>query len=332
MIMMKNHALCALAILALASCSSDSRDGDPNFFLNLQQETTTTSGTQLFFQDHGDGTVSITYDHRNPMHITSDETPASYSGSLVIPATITVDGNIYQVTGIDDYAFLNCDQLTSVELPASIRKIGKMAFYKCTALEKVNIPAAVKEIPDYCFYSCKALKDLTLYEGLTTIGYESFHGCAMETVVLPATVTTVSKFAFSSCSKMKLLSVPASVTTLTDSVFYNCSGLKKVTLPETLNTLGTGTFAGCRGLSEVTIPASVTAIGPDCFSSLDSKTGESNWKNITLVVMSPTPITLTGSIANATARRDLIIPRGSRETYEQADYWKEFTKIFERNY
>ena len=327
---MKNYTLCALALLALASCSSDSRDGDPNYFLNLQESVETTSGGQMFFQDNGDGTVSITFDHRNPMHLTDDTSEESYSGTLVIPETVTVNGTSHTVTGIGDYAFLNCDQLKEVQLPATIRTVGKMAFYKCTALEKVNIPATVTEIPEYCFYGCKSLKEVTLTEGLTTIGYESFHGCVMETVVLPATVTTLSKFAFSGCSKMKLLTVPASVTALTDSVFYNCSGLKKVQLPETLKTLGTGTFAGCRGLSEITIPASVTAIGPDCFSSLNSS-GESNWSKLTLIVQWPTPIALQGSITNATTRRDLIIPLGSRDAYEQADYWKEFFKIFERN-
>jgi hypothetical protein len=206
-----------------------------------------------------------------------------------------------------------------------------MAFFKCTALRQVNIPGGVQEIPDYCFYGCKALADVKLAEGLTTIGYESFHGAVFESVDLPTTLTTLRKFSFASCSKMNLLTVPARVTELTDSVFYNCSSLKKLQLPETLQTLGVGTFAGCRSLSEVTLPASVTAIGRDCFSSLNSN-GESNWKNLTLIVKAAVPITLQGPVTNANTRRDLIVPRGSSLAYLEADYWKEFTRIFERNF
>ncbi len=321
-----------MALIALVSCNSDSRDGNPDYLASLQLTAETSAGNVLFLLDNGDGTVSITYDHRNPMHLNDDNLSASYAGKLVVPEAVTVGGITYRVVGVGDYAFLNCTGLTSVQLPTTVTRIGKMAFYGCKALEQVNIPTAVREIPERCFYGCKALTDVTLSEGLTSIGYESFRSCAFEKIILPGTLTTIRKFAFAGCSSLDYLSLPAKVTALTDSVFYNCSKLKKLLLPETLTTLGIGTFAGCRSLSEVTIPASVTTIGRDCFSSLDSKTGESNWKNITIVVRSATPPTLTGAIANATDRRDLIVPRGSREAYEQAPYWNEFTKIFERNF
>ena len=48
--------------------------------------------------------------------------------NVVIPATITVEGVQYSVTSIDDEAFLECDNLTSVVISNGITSIGESAF------------------------------------------------------------------------------------------------------------------------------------------------------------------------------------------------------------
>lgn len=375
----KIHALCAWLLLALTACSSDSTDGDINYLAGHQLVAEIAPGINMFFLDHGDGTVSVTYDHRNPMHVNKFNKPeiTDYVGDIVIPETVVINGYTYRVVGITEYAFMNNTLLTSVKSPATVKNMGRMAFFHCTTLQRVNIPDGMTEVPEECFsglttlttvdmpsrltkigknafkgcskletivipqgitalndslfYGCTNLEKVTLPEGLTAIGVDCFHGVACQNIPLPSTLKTLSKFAFNS-SKINFVEVPASVTTLTDSVFCKCTSLKKVILPETLTKLGIGTFAGCRSLTEIDLPASVVEIGKDCFSSLDSKTGESNWKKITVVIKATTPPVLGGSIVNATERRDLIVPRGSRAAYEQAEYWNEFTKIFERNF
>lgn len=54
-------------------------------------------------------------------------------GTLVVPETI--EG--YPVTMIGDAAFSNCDFLTAITLPASLRVIGEKAFYDCNSLENI---------------------------------------------------------------------------------------------------------------------------------------------------------------------------------------------------
>lgn len=57
-------------------------------------------------------------------------------------------------TQICDCAFENCDHLTSVILPDSMKVIGSKAFADCARLEKVFIPASVTQIAPDSFHGC----------------------------------------------------------------------------------------------------------------------------------------------------------------------------------
>ena len=54
-----------------------------------------------------------------------------YSGEVIIPSSITVEGKEYTVTSIGDYAFGNRSGLTSVTIPNSVKSIGEGAFRVC---------------------------------------------------------------------------------------------------------------------------------------------------------------------------------------------------------
>ena len=61
--------------------------------------------------------------------VTSGE--EKYSGEVVIPSSITVEGQEYPVTSIGERAFAWCSGLTSVTIPNSVTSIGQDAFYWC---------------------------------------------------------------------------------------------------------------------------------------------------------------------------------------------------------
>ena len=54
-----------------------------------------------------------------------------YSGEVIIPSSITVEGQEYPVASIGSFAFQNCSSLTSVTIPNSVTSIGGSAFAYC---------------------------------------------------------------------------------------------------------------------------------------------------------------------------------------------------------
>lgn len=63
--------------------------------------------------------------------------------SLVIPATIVVNGTECTVTEIAAGAFEGCKKLTKVTVGENVKKIGKRAFYNAAKLRKVTVKSTV---------------------------------------------------------------------------------------------------------------------------------------------------------------------------------------------
>jgi len=130
------------------------------------------------------------------------------------------------VTNIADYAFYNCDAVTSIEIPPNVASIGEMAFYgccwmeeltmpeglkeigygafsTCTSLTCVNIPSSVKVIGEEAFYECQGLTDVTISEGVEMVGLNAFAYCAeLTSVTIPSSVKKICRHAFAACTSM----------------------------------------------------------------------------------------------------------------------------------
>jgi uncharacterized repeat protein (TIGR02543 family) len=73
------------------------------------------------------------------------------NGTLQIEATVTINGNTYNVTAIAEGAFQGCTGITSLELPASIVTIASNAFDGCTGLRQIKLGKGLKEIASKAF-------------------------------------------------------------------------------------------------------------------------------------------------------------------------------------
>ena len=79
---------------------------------------------------------------------------------------------------IGDFAFYDCNDLTSITIPNSVTSIGKWAFQGCSGLTSVTIPNSVTSIGDLAFNSCSGLTSVTIGNGVTSIGESAFSGCS----------------------------------------------------------------------------------------------------------------------------------------------------------
>ena len=104
----------------------------------------------------------------NQAEVTSH--PKEYTGSVVIPETVTYEGVDCRVTSIGDWAFYDCKGLTSVTIPNSVTSIGVYAFSHCSGLTSVTIPNSVTAIGDNAFSYCSGLTSITIPNSVTSIG------------------------------------------------------------------------------------------------------------------------------------------------------------------
>lgn len=70
-----------------------------------------------------------------------------YSGHVKIPSTVKFNGVTYQVVGIGKQAFANQKNMTSIEIPASVRTIANDAFKGCPNLkiQRDTVPATTTQ-------------------------------------------------------------------------------------------------------------------------------------------------------------------------------------------
>lgn len=114
--------------------------------------------------------------------------------AVTIPDTVTKIGN---------YAFYQCENLTSIDLPELIASLGTGAFYQCNGLVNVVLPDSVSKIGDSIFSMCRNLETVDLGNALTAIPSMAFYSCdKLKSIILPNTLTSVASNAFNSCTAL----------------------------------------------------------------------------------------------------------------------------------
>lgn len=161
------------------------------------------------------------------------------------------------VERIDEGAFRRKEYVKHVTIPESVRIIDDWAFAD-SGIERIEIPGSVKEIGKSVFRDCDALVTATLMEGITEIPKEMFYYCdALQTVNLPDSVEVIDEDAFCACNVLENISLGDNVKVIGAGAFAGCA-IKEVYLSENLVSLGGGAFSGCNKLESLTIPKSIS--------------------------------------------------------------------------
>lgn len=129
-----------------------------------------------------------------------------------------------------------------------------------------------------------AIEELLLPEGITSISNSAFYGCRnLESAVIPDSVTYIGDKAFYECSSLVTSNLPSGITYIGEDAFRGCSSLLAVEIPNSVTSIGNGAFSGCTSLTDLDLPASEAGLGGGVFSgcsSLASVTIPDGWSKI----------------------------------------------------
>lgn len=235
--------------------------------------------------------------------IIAPETGKAYMGDIVIPSTISYGGKTYIVNRINEGAFKDMKDVTSISLPSTINIIGNSAFEGCYGLTSINIPAAVTFLATASFNGCTALKNLTIEDGEKTLTYSYNHyewakgkgifaDCPLEYVYLGrdlkynlAIETPGSSYdgysPFAGIATLKTVQIGSSVTQICMYCFYRCYALQNVSFPASLVIINKSAFRSS-GITNALFKEGLETIGENAFqdSSLEVITIPASLKTI----------------------------------------------------
>ena len=94
---------------------------------------------------------------------------------------------------------------------------------------------------------------LTIPEGVVEIRYREYYNRQdIIKVILPSTMTYISRMAFQECQNLESINIPDSVQCIDDYAFWNCLSLTSIHIPA-LTQVGKEVFESCRSLRSITV-------------------------------------------------------------------------------
>lgn len=175
------------------------------------------------------------------------------------------------ITRIPDYSFLDCPNLVSVEIPKTVRVIGREVFRK-SGLSEIVLPEGLEEIQYEAFAFCPNLESVKIPKYVRAIGYSAFGWSGLVEVAISGVVSVIPNGCFVFCEQLKTVRLPDGIIELDMFAFQDCASLKNINLPSSLQRIGKACFYNCTSLLEMVIPDSVTELEENAFKGCKNLT------------------------------------------------------------
>ena len=187
------------------------------------------------------------------VEVTGKESCTPYSGNINIPATVTYNGETYDVVALGEEAFSQAS-LSGISIPSSVTQIKRGCFLFASGPSSITIPASVAVIEPMAF-ATNNLNAINVDENNPNF-------ISMDKMLFSKDTTTLVE-----CLKTKsgAVTLPQRTRHLAANAFAYCQNITGVTLPEGLESIGYWAFVDNQRLNNIVIPSSVTHIAPGPF-------------------------------------------------------------------
>ena len=161
-------------------------------------------------------------------------------------------------------SFKGFENLESISIPPSCRKIGKEAFSGCKKLKSINL-SGVETLESSAFSNCESLESVTIGSSLKELG-NAFTGCTnlKEITINNPNIILNNDFSLNKCPNVEKINLPKDANyvivdgLLMDSkqttVYYMLANSKKaeIKIPDTVNKICAGAFSSNCGVKKIT--------------------------------------------------------------------------------
>ena len=230
---MKHHIIKSLAALLVATCLP------------------AVASAQNFMSGGIGYHVLSSEDHT--VEVTGKESGTPYSGNINIPATVTYNGETYDVVALGEKAFSQAS-LSGIIIPSSVTQIKYGCFLFANCPSTINVPASVTDIETLAFAAFN-LNAINVDENNPNF-------MSMDKMLFSKDTTTLVECLM---TKSGVVTLPQCTRHLAANAFAYCQNITGVTLPEGLESIGYWAFVDNQHLNNVVIPSSVTHIAPGPF-------------------------------------------------------------------
>lgn len=266
----------------------------------------------------------------------------------IVARNTYIEDSIYYTSQAKDTVIGCHPQLHNANLPESVRVINDSAFFNLANLSTVSLPDGLEHIGKMAFAWNQGITEITLPRGLRFVGDNAF--CW-------DTNLAVINFNADNCQVM-------SPSTASDGnywpVFIGCDNISTINIGENVTRIPDRAFSYCNGLrGTLTIPDAVTYIGTSAFyhwiNDWDWENG-SSWDTLGIVLgaglteigdyafgcprMHITSVISLRSVPPTIGEQTfyrygpeytplLQVPCGSAEAYRNAQHWNRFEEITE---
>ena len=212
---------------------------------------------------------------------------------------LVADGTV----GIANYALSSNKNVTSVDLPNTVKRIGACAFARAN-VSYVVIGSGVEVIGQQAFDGCENLSTVILgscdYElgtlvesSLKTIDSYAFRDCvSLKNIVIPSSVKSIGSYVFRDSALYNNsytgvvyadkwvvdfnenlgmeVAIEEGTVGIANYAFYKCKQLTSVSVPSSVELIGRAAFYQCTNLTSVTLPETLEVIDDFTFYHCDS--------------------------------------------------------------
>ena len=263
----------------------------------------------------------------------------AFAGTSLTEVTFASDGVGLSEVTVGAYAFYGCTEIESLTFAdgSNVTELGTGAFKDCEKISSLTIPASMKSVGDEAFANCGTYDysiSVTIAQGTNqlTLGDGVFSGCTIDTLSIPNNVTLSADFL--SGLEIENITIAEDHPTLAseNNVLYikGADGQKETlllylsdestyTVPEGVTSIAANAFYGNFSIRTLTLPESIATIGEYAFYK------SYYLETVTFSGASTQPLTIGDYAFSCTNLKAFVLPERpvtiGAYAFSQIGYW-----------